>query len=600
MDNKKIGEKSAGDDANKNGGPDWSILEAMVGKYDARERARVDRYKTEIGESLSKVEYERKAEASPGLLKKIGRLALDMAGIEIKRDIAHREHEAIGIALNEYEKERAAEEEKWWRQFEEEERKRIERERERKMEQERREREELERDMSDARGVFEYNKKNRFEQQRVQEIVERDLNERLLKVDDLEEEVLADNPEVDKRFMKYRDVKIPVYDLKGVPFSMLTHAVDYRRANDKMGGGAFMIGTATYKNVMDNPAEWNKREDVARNDNGFGTRNANAKGNTISTSYTNSWRNLDSRMTGRNSDLIYGFSRVEAGSILSVINGDGGTPNFVSRDAEPNYLSIHSLDNLEGASGTLFYNEILLKRYSENGVAKRPDFIVVDDGRISEASLRHAKYFGVPIVNIENKIYIEKMRRRGSEILDSLDDGVSYEELNKKLCELRSMAHFKPLMNFQQSVGRNFDIPRLVGWSAQDSESVKCFEAARMEFDKRIDFIEEILKNKDIAKVEDFSVRIKDIHNGKEISQFGETIDGYYRAPGNCNWIEIGFGLNGERFETRIYDGENIFELEKAKQTGHIRQEDIDKADSSIYRRILPLAEGYLKSIRIG
>ena len=597
MDNKKIGEKSAGDDANKNGGPDWSILEAMVGKYDARERARVDRYKTEIGESLSKVEYERKAEASPGLLKKIGRLALDMAGIEIKRDIAHREHEAIGIALNEYEKERAAEEEKWWRQFEEEERKRIERERERKMEQERREREELERDMSDARGVFEYNKKNRFEQQRVQEIVERDLNERLLKVDDLEEEVLADNPEVDKRFMKYRDVKIPVYDLKGVPFSMLTHAVDYRRANDKMGGGAFMIGTATYKNVMDNPAEWNKREDVARNDNGFGTRNANAKGNTISTSYTNSWRNLDSRMTGRNSDLIYGFSRVEAGSILSVINGDGGTPNFVSRDAEPNYLSIHSLDNLEGASGTLFYNEILLKRYSENGVAKRPDFIVVDDGKISEVSLKHAAYFGIPIVNVENKIYDEKMQKRGNEILDSIGNEDSYEELNKKLCELKSMSHFKGLMEFQESAGRNCGIPRL--WSAQDSESVKCFDAARMEFDKRIDFIEEILKNKDIAKVKDFSVRIKDIHNGKEISQFGETIDGYYRTPGNCNWIEIGFGLNGERFETRIYDGENIFELEKVKQIGCIRQEDIDKADSSIYRRILPLAEEYLKSIRI-
>ena len=599
MDNKKIGEKLAGNDVNKNGGPDWSILEAMADKYDIRERERVERYKTEIRESWSDIEYEREAEASPSLLKKIGRLALDRVGIKTKRDIEHREREAMGIALNEYRAERDAEAEKWRRQLEEEEKRRIEREHEWKMEQEQREREALERDMSNVRGVFEYNKKNRFEQQRVQEIVERDLNERLLKVDDLEEEVLADNPEVDKRFMKYGDAKIPVYDLKGVPFSMLTHAVDYRRANDKMGGGMFAIGTATYKSVMNDPAEWGKREDMVRNEEGFGTRDANAKGNTISTSYTNSQYNLDSRVGSRNSDLIYGFSKVEAGSILSVANGDGGTPNLVGRNVEPNYLSIHSLNNLEGASGTSVYNEILLKRYSENGIAKRPDFVVVDDGKISEVSLKHAAYFGIPIVNVENKIYDEKMRKRGNEILDSISDEDLYGELNKKLCELRSMSHFKSLMNFQQSVGRNFDIPRLVGWSAQDLESVKCFDAARLEFGKRIDFIAEILENKDIAKAKDFSVRIKDIYNGKEISQFGETVDGHYKAPGNCNWIEIDFSLNGERFETRIYDGENIFELEKAKQMGNIRQEDIDKADSSIYRRILPLAEEYLKSMRI-
>ena len=232
----------------------------------------------------------------------------------------------------------------------------------------------IEYDMAEARGMFDYHKKERFRHQRIQEFVERDLNSKLSKVDDLEMEVIAGNPEIQKRSVNYEGVNIPIYDLGGLPFSFLSTTIDYRDS-----GEPGTIGVDTYKTILKDPSVWNERRDIAEKASGFGTRDADARGDTISASFWNSESNSASYVPGR---LVYGFENVQADSVVAIYNGDGGTGNLIK--GQDMILNLNSLEHIEGARGTTNYNEVLLRRYSENGMPKRPDYIIVEKNRISE------------------------------------------------------------------------------------------------------------------------------------------------------------------------------------------------------------------------
>lgn len=289
--------------------------------YDAAERKRVDAIKADLDSDFFSVSnYEsREIKDEPTTFRKAMRLLTDKLGIKTKQSEERREREAIHVALVERQREDA---EKLRVMHEEAKRRAAERarhEEEWKKEEKRREQEFLEHQMSELHDAADFNKRNRFQRQRIQEIVERDLNERLLKIDDLEVEALAKNPEIQKRCVDFEDTKIPVYDLKGLPFSVLSTTIDYRSVNDPGE-----IGTETFRKVMDNPAVWDARRDEAERESGFGTRRADARGDTISTSYYNSECNLDSHVSG---DLMYGFEKVDGDSIIAISNGDGGTSN---------------------------------------------------------------------------------------------------------------------------------------------------------------------------------------------------------------------------------------------------------------------------------
>ncbi|MBP5633308.1 hypothetical protein J6X13_00005, partial [Candidatus Saccharibacteria bacterium] len=358
---KMKGETLSGSSSNDNFSP-WSKLAA---KYDRSQRARIDRLKEDGG--IDSYEDIAEEEVSPTRAQKAGRALLDILRLSSQKIEAQRNYEAQMAARRELREEAAQ-----------------------------RERAELEADMKDARKMVDTYYDSRLRNQRAQELLERDLNERLTKIDQLEEEALGGNPDVEKSTRSYNGNEIPVYTLHGFPIKMLTHTVDYRRLND-----SGEIGTETYKDVMRDPSIWTERRDISEQTEGFGTREGNARGNTISVSYTNSERNFKSRFTG---ELVYGFCQVEADSVLSVTNGDGSTSNMEG-DAETSISNPDELDMLEGAEGTNNYNEILLRRYSENGMPKRPDYIVAENGQITETMLRHAEYFGIPIINIDKDAY---------------------------------------------------------------------------------------------------------------------------------------------------------------------------------------------------
>ena len=590
-------------------------VKRKLSKYDIAERSRVDRIKSDLDYS-NIYEYERKQIASrPNTFTKTVRLIADKLGIKTKRSEERREREAMRIALSEYHEEEAAREKAIEERVREREKaEALERERwnaEYEAEKARREKEVLEKDMATARDEFDYKKHDRFKKQRIQEVVERDLNSRLLTVDDLEMEAISENPEIQKRTVRWRKYDIPVYDLKGLPFSILSTTIDYRKANENTNhgakNGAFSIGIDTYKTIMKNPWVWARRRDEAEKASGFGTRNSDARGDTISTSYWNSERNIDSHVPG---NLIYGFESVRADSIILVSNGDGGTSNMAG-DAETDLCSPDGIKQLEGAGGASRYNEVLLRRYTENGIPKKPDYIIIENGRITEESLRHAKYFDIPIVNIERSIYAEKAEKKGEELLASISENDTYEEMDGKIAELLSMSRYKSAYRTLEGIGRNRDIPRQINPTPLEK---RCLEISQMEQLKRLDFIKNVLEKaiqniesatekglpaeQELPEFDYFYVGIRDVQNQLRRTQYGNVRNSF--APGNCNSIDIHFKLKGSSryVETYVYDGERIYKAEEALANVNRTKEDIENADSSFYDALEPVVREYFEAFR--
>lgn len=582
-----------------------STTKRKLSKYDIAERSRVDRIKSDLN-FFNISEYAgRQIASQPSAFTKTVRLIADKLGIKTKRSEERREREATHVALSEYYEEEAARrkaiEEREKAEALERERRNAEYEADEKA---RREKEALERDMTTARGVFDYNKHARFEKQRIQEVVERDLNSHLLTVDDLEMEVISENPEIQKRIVPFEDTDILVYDLKGLPFSLLSTTIDYRSAN-KPGE----IGTETFRRILDDPSIWAERRDEAEKASGFGTRNSDARGDTISTSYWNSERNIGSHVPG---NLIYGFESVRADSIISVSNGDGGTSNMAG-NAETTLSSPDAIKRLEGADGTSIYNEVLLRRYTENGIPKKPDYIIVENGRITEESLRHAKYFGIPIVNIERSIYAEKAEKKGEELLASISEDDTYEEMDGKIAKLLSMSRYKSAYRTLEGIGRNYDIPRQIN---PTSLQKRCLEISQMEQLKRLDFIKNVLEEaiqniesatekglpaeQKLPGFDSFRIIIRDVQNQLRRTEYGDERDSFYNAPGNCNLIDIDFKLKGSSrcVKTYVYDGERIYKAEEASAKGSIKKEDIENANSSFYNTLEPVVLKYFEAIR--
>lgn len=266
--------------------------------------------------------------------------------------------------------------------------------------------------------------KTKAQNARTQEIIERELNEQLTTVDQLEDAANIEDPRIEKRTMDYEDDKVVIYDLKGLPYSILSTAIDYRKQGFKDGTTELNpntvngnLGALTMLEVLKDPAVWNTPEYEMQKQEGWGKwyGDPKARGNTISASYVrsdkpNMHRVKDdgfAQVTGTYKNLCYGFSHVEGDSIIRITLGDGRTTNDIGHeDTQINPGSLDVLNRLENNNTT--YNEVVLRRYSETGKPRRPDFIITEDGQIPPLFLKHASYFGIPIINIETKYYKKK------------------------------------------------------------------------------------------------------------------------------------------------------------------------------------------------
>ena len=555
---------------------------------------RKERLKAELWEDpFLEEQYEtEKIEAEPSKMRRLGRKMMDSLGVKMTKSELRRDREVMGEALREYREEKAARRRAEALRHEEERREAILRqEREKAAQEEALERKQLESDMNKAREHFEHHKQEKFEGQRVQEMLERELNSRLTTVASLEEAVMAEDEGVTKRTVECEGEEIPVYDLTGKPFEMISHAVDYRYANWSTGHAD--IGNKTAQELLEHPEVWGRTREEVMQEEGYGTRREDAKGDVISTSYVNSETNIDTRVSGfgNHYTLCYGFEQLPADSLLYVTSGDAGSSNTGGKgETLLSRSDVEGIKRLEGAGGAPGYNEVVLRRYDESGKALRPSYIITENKRMPEAALRHAKYFKIPIVNIERGPYDARLETRAKEAIAGVSEASSYGEISQAIEVLRRAPRFYQVFNRIDSVGRKRDKDAMEARSWRSyPEGMKeaIMRLEDLEFEKRVDFIEE--------KLREATATGKMPEDLVYFTVLEQPATGMYGAPGNCDSLLVMFRQRGESraVETKFYDGEHVLKPEEAMANGYLKEGDLEQADSSYYQRLKPLAEAY-------
>ena len=131
--------------------------------------------------------------------------------------------------------------------------------------------------------------------------------------------------------------------------------------------------------------------------------------------------------------MRYGFDKIPGGSFLAFNDRDGGTPNYIGENGTNNVARglnynevLNKLNNISYVDG---HNEALLKRYSDTGLPLLPSYIITESGEIADQALRHAKYFNIPIVDINREIYDKKYEDHIEKLIESLGRDADYAEV---------------------------------------------------------------------------------------------------------------------------------------------------------------------------
>lgn len=481
-----------------------------------------------------------------------------------------------------------------------------------------------------AAKELEARKRTRFESQRAQELIERELNKKLTTIDHLEEAILTEAPGISKRELEYHarfepsvsatsvletptpkgvipetisepsvkpsdieplSVEIPVYDLKGLPFTFLSTAVDFKRGDDPN-----KRGSKTYRAVLENPAVWTETRAEAEASAGFGTLGPDARGGTISCSYTNSETNPNSRV-GSHGDgyLVYGFESIRPDSLTSIHLRDSGSHTADGRGMPELGRSAESaIKNLE-LSPDVSHNEVVLRRYDESGEPLRPSYIITVDNNITETMLKHANFFNIPILNIDRKVYDEKLNLKASDALRNITPDSSYDQFVAALNAIRHAPQFSNQFAPRDSYGRSDDADAIIArrqyYPAGDLHE-KWSEFEQLEFEKRLKLIEselgDLVDTYETAnatnekcsfnseRFEKFSISAFDAESDEDEYLFFDSPRP--AAPDVCSHVSVNIlPKNGEQeLRLSLYDG----------------------ADSAPYLRLKPLFERYRAAFR--
>jgi len=263
--------------------------------------------------------------------------------------------------------------------------------------------------------------------ERAQELSEREFNERLSTLEELEAASGQDG--VSKRFVEYNGQRIPVYDLTGYPYRFLQHVASYKLTPN---ADKSTPGFVTAQRLMEDPSLWMRKESEIANDS---NTDAGQYANTLATTYIDTEINTKSGAVDTQG-VTYGLLSVRPDSIIALGPGDLGSSSKAGKNRPTDENSFEfSPDNL-AKNSIKRYNEVLLRRYNEDGEPPAPDFLVVHNNDITEYTKRHAAYFNVPIINIEDQPYLDKQNEKIVAQIESLNNESSYDEIFKTLYAL--------------------------------------------------------------------------------------------------------------------------------------------------------------------
>lgn len=210
--------------------------------------------------------------------------------------------------------------------------------------------------------------------------------------------------------------EILVYKLSGFPIRFLQHTVDYQLSPDTDINSTGFIRS---QNLLLNPEYWMNQDNDSRGE----------KSNTLSCSYVDSEINIMHGAATSFFGVAYGFCKIEKNSLIGIYKGDGQTANNVGRMAvSDGRYEVESLDELAYKS-TSSYNEVFLRRFDTNNQSLMPDFLITYDGFYSDQMVEHAKFFNVPIIDIERNNYVLKQLEIAKEKIQTINSMSQYEEI---------------------------------------------------------------------------------------------------------------------------------------------------------------------------
>ena len=131
--------------------------------------------------------------------------------------------------------------------------------------------------------------------------------------------------------------------------------------------------------------------------------------------------------------LIYGFCPKDPSIIKHIFQTDLGISHGKGLlDPKVDFDRYVDPEILKRIS--LTYNEIVLDRKDSSGKKYRPDFILVFDNNINKNVLKHATYWGIPIIRIDREKYLK--RQENFELRKIILDHL-YKIDSNKISEIR-------------------------------------------------------------------------------------------------------------------------------------------------------------------
>lgn len=229
-------------------------------------------------------------------------------------------------------------------------------------------------------------------------------------------------------------MKVKQYNLSGAHYSFLAHGIKFSKEGN-IGKGVDNRELAA--ELMDDFGAWDKHRKGEVNDN-------------ISCTYMTPSQNvgkiwgMSTRRAGGRS-VVLGFSTISPDDVRSTDKGDRGTTMRIQKGHGSNEARSSSLDTprfIEDSAGIAAYNEVVIPRYPDEQ-ARRPDFIVIENGELSKDDERALEYFSAGrapdkemfIVNfdVEHSTYGSQFIAQANDVLSDIDDDIGAKDATSVL-----------------------------------------------------------------------------------------------------------------------------------------------------------------------
>lgn len=347
-----------------------------------------------------------------------------------------RQAEAAKVALDEYEieQEKAAEMQRLQKEAEKA-RKEAERKQQLVAYEAERARTRQEREDNEfigAANTLKNDHRERFIGAKVQELTERAFNEKLTSIEEIAAHAEAGEG-ASVETLEYDGREIPVYHVNQLPIKFLQTTINYKEANRGTPFGKHGIGFKSMENLVENPSFW--ENDISVMKDFENKSNDERLANTISASYVDEeysdYGAVDFSVSGEELPISYAFTRIQPDSLVYARGADVASGQSMG-DRQPKSSDFASVDPdkfiIDSRNG---YNELVLRRYdlTTGKLLYRPDFIRTKNGQISEGMLKHAAYFNIPIVDINQNELNQVREAHLIDELSHLDENSSYEDI---------------------------------------------------------------------------------------------------------------------------------------------------------------------------